>query len=89
MTVHEVPKGHQQLRSMFKPAFGKRSADIVDQHPPYLGLTSRPVKQVVSQGRGREFGQVFMFGNRSDFVQIKSAHGRAIFKGNHCRLRLF
>jgi hypothetical protein len=70
VVLQEMPQRHKQLRSMPYSALVQSLVNVVDDHSSYDLAAVRLLRQATCQGRGSNFRDMFMLGNRGNLVLV-------------------
>jgi hypothetical protein len=68
VVLQEMPQRHKQLRSMSHSPLVQGLVNVVDDHGSYDFAAVRLLRQPTCQGRGSNFRDMFMLGNRGNPV---------------------
>src|SRR5262245_36431843 len=83
MDQEEMAKCHEKLARVLPIAASESGANVVLQDSTNFLWPALLAKQVLCKGRGRDFGNVLVLGNRQNLLLCEVAHCNAVFKRDH------
>ena len=83
MLIEEMSQRHEKLRGVLNATVVKCLVNVVNDHAANPFAAMRVRNEIVGQRRRCDFRNVFMLGDRSHLLFIKTAKADAVYQRNH------